>query len=82
MNGNYNSGFPFDVAGSIRQKEYALLNAELSLEPAKLNGLPMSLWGRNLTSHDYIQGALPTNFADLVSWAAPVTYALTAQYRF
>jgi hypothetical protein len=59
VNGNYNSGFPFDVAGSIRQKRYALLNAQLSFEPVNIKGLRLSLWG-DLTDHDYIQGS----FAD------------------
>jgi iron complex outermembrane receptor protein len=82
LNGNYNSGFPFDVGGSIRQKKYALINAELSFEPQGIEGLRLSLWGKNLTKHDYIQGTLPTFAADLVSWAPPRTYGVSAEFKF
>ncbi len=82
VSGNYNSGFPFDVGNHVRQQKYALLNAELSLEPKALPGLRLSIWGSNLTDHDYLQTTLPTGFADLVSWSPPRTYGVRAEYRF
>jgi iron complex outermembrane receptor protein len=82
LSGNYNSGFPFDVNGHIRQKRYALVNAELSLEPKALPGVRLSLWGKNLSNHDYLQGTLPTGFSDSVSWSPPRTYGVRAEYRF
>jgi iron complex outermembrane receptor protein len=82
VNGNYNSGFPFDVNGHIRQHRYALLNAEVSVSPAALPGVRIVAWGKNLTDHDYLQSTLPTAYADLVSWALPRTYGVRAEYRF
>jgi len=82
VNGNYNSGFPFDVNGHIQQKKYALLNAEVSFEPTDLQGLRLVIWGKNLTNHDYIQGSLPTFAADSVSWAPPRTWGGRLEFRF
>jgi iron complex outermembrane receptor protein len=82
VNGNYNSGFPFDAGGHIRQKEYMLVNAELSYSPKGMEGLRVVAWGKNLSNHDYLQGSLPTFYADLVSWAPPRTYGVRLEYRF
>ena len=78
----YNSGFPFDVGNHIRQKEYVLLNGEISFAPSGLQGMRLVVWGKNLTNRDYIAGSLPTTFADSVSWAPPRTYGVRAEYRF
>ncbi len=82
LSGNYNSGFPFDVNGHFRQKKYLLLNAEMSLELKAVSGLRLSVWGSNLTNHDYLQSTLPTGFSDSTSWSAPRTYGVRAEYRF
>jgi iron complex outermembrane recepter protein len=82
VSGTYNSGFPFDVAGHINQKEYALLNGELSFEPAGVPGLRLVIWSRNLTDVDYIAGSLPVQFGDIVSWAPPRTYGVRGEFRF
>lgn len=82
LNGSYNSGFPFDAGGHVRQKKYALVNAELSFSPKGLEGLRLIAWGKNLSDHDYIQGSLPTFYSDLVSWAPPRTYGVRLEYHF
>jgi iron complex outermembrane receptor protein len=82
IGGNYNSGFPFDVNGHIRNTKYFLLNSELSFSPAGAPGIRLVVWGKNLTNHDYIQGSLPTTFSDLVSWAPPRTFGVRAEYKF
>ena len=82
LNGSYNSGFPFDSGGHIRQHKYALVNAEVSFSPKALPGLRIVGWGKNLSDHDYLQGTLPTFYADLVSWAPPRTYGIRLEYRF
>jgi iron complex outermembrane receptor protein len=82
VGGNYNSGFPFDPNGHIRNTKYMLVNMELSVSPAATPGMRFVVWGKNLTDHDYIQGSLPTAFADLVSWAPPRTYGVRAEYKF
>ncbi len=78
----YNSGFPFDVGGHINQKEYVLLNGEISFAPSGLDGLRLVVWGKNLTNRDYIAGSLPTSFGDSVSWAPPRQYGVRAEFKF
>jgi iron complex outermembrane receptor protein len=78
----YNSGFPFDVGGHIKQKEYILLNGEISFAPSGVEGLRLVLWGKNLTDKNYLAGSLPTTFGDSVQWSPPRTYGFRAEYRF
>ena len=78
----YNSGFPFDVGGHIRQKKYVLLSGEISFAPSGIEGLRLVAWGKNLTNRNYIAGSLPTSFADSVSWAPPRQYGVRAEFRF
>ena len=82
LNGNYNSGFPFDVNGHIRQHRYALVNAEASFSPEALSGMRVVLWGKNLSNHNYLQSQLATIFTDLVSYQAPRTYGVRVEYKF
>jgi len=82
LNGNYDAGYFFDPNNRIKQKPYALLNAELSFEPNFMKGLRLVLWGRNLTNHNYLQSVLETNFADAVSWAPPRQYGGRVEFRF
>ena len=78
----YNSGFPFDVGGHIRQKKYVLLSGEISFAPSGIEGLRLVAWGKNLTNRNYIAGSLPTSFANSVSWAPPRQYGVRAEYKF
>ena len=82
VSGNYNSGYPFDPNGHLRQRRYALVNAELSFVPASMPGLRVALWGKNLTDHDYLQSTLPTGFTDATSWSPPRTYGVRAEFTF
>jgi iron complex outermembrane receptor protein len=82
FNGNYDAGFFFDPNNRIKQKAYALLNAEVSFEPNFLKGLRLVLWGKNLTNHNYLQSVLQTDYADSVSWGAPRQYGGRAEFRF
>ncbi len=82
VSGNYNSGFPFDPNGHLRQRRYALVNAELSFVPASVPGLRVALYGKNLSDHDYIQSTLPTGFSDSTSWSPPRTYGVRAEFSF
>ena len=68
--------------GHIRQHRYALINAELSFTPATIPNLRVSVYGRNLTDHDYLQSTLPTFAADLTSWSPPRTYGIRADFTF
>ena len=66
----------------MKQKPYALLNAEISFEPSAIQGLRLVLWGRNLTNHNYLQSVLQTDYADAVSWAPPRQYGGRVEFRF
>ena len=80
--GNYNSGIKYDVAGIIRQREYALLDAELSYAPDGLNGVRLVLWGKNLTNKAYLQSVLTSQFVNGGSFADPRTYGVRAEFKF
>jgi iron complex outermembrane receptor protein len=80
--GNYNSGLNYDVAGIIRQKRYALLDAELSFKPNFLKGLRLVVWGRNLTDKAYIQSVLTSSFVQGASYADPRTFGVRGEFAF
>ncbi len=80
--GNYDAGYFFDPNNRVKQKPYALLNAEVSFAPNAIKGLRIVLWGKNLTNHNYIQSVLETNYADAVSWAAPRQYGGRLEFQF
>ena len=82
VSGNYDAGYFFDPNNRIKQKPYALLNAEMSFAPAGVRGLRLVLWGKNLTNHNYLQSVLETNFADAVSWAAPRQFGGRVEFAF
>lgn len=78
----HNSGSKLEVTGRIRQPSYDLLDAQISLAPRAIDGLAISFWGRNLTDTEYLQGLLQTNFADGISYAAPRTFGVRAEFSF
>jgi iron complex outermembrane receptor protein len=78
----YNDGFKWDVAGRIRQKSYTTVDGELSFAPAAMQNLRLVVWGRNLTDEDVLQSVLTSDFGDGVSYAAPRTFGVRAEYRF
>ena len=82
LGGNYNSGIYFDPLNRVRQKAYALADGEISYSPNSVPGLRVSLWGKNLTNHDYLQGVLETQFLDNGSYADPRTYGVRAEFKF
>ena len=79
---NYNSGYSFDPIGVIRQKAYALVDAQLFFAPARFPGTRVVLWGENLTNHPVIQGALTTALAAVTAYAPPRTFGVKFEYRF
>lgn len=80
--GSYNSGMYFDPGNRIRQDGYILLDGELSLKPAALPAMRVSVWGKNLTNKTYLQSALQSQLADSVSYAEPRTYGVKFEYQF
>lgn len=80
--GNYSSGIYYDPLNRVHQKAYALLDAELSFSPANIRGLRLSIYGKNLTDHDYLQSVLQSQLADQGSYADPRTYGIRAEFGF
>lgn len=78
----HNSGSSFDVSNRLRQQGYTTVDAQLSLEPAGIDGLRLTLWGKNLGNKAYFASFLNSQFADGVSYAEPRTYGLRAEYKF
>jgi iron complex outermembrane receptor protein len=78
----YNNGESLEASGRVRQKAYATVDADLSFSPAGFQNLRVSLWGRNLSNELYIQGTLLTTFADGVTYSAPRTFGVRAEYKF
>lgn len=79
---SYNSGMSFDVGNRVRQREYALLDGEISFAPSAFDGLKLVVWGKNLTNHNYLQSVLESQLGDGVSFANPRTYGVRAEYSF
>ena len=79
---SYNSGQFFDPNNRVEQKEYALVDAELSFAPDALRGARIVFWGKNLTSKAVLQSVLQSGIGDAVSYADPRTYGLRLEYKF
>jgi iron complex outermembrane receptor protein len=79
---NYNSGIYFDPGNRIHQPKYALVDAEISFSPTALPGAKVSVWGKNLTNHDYLQSVLESQIGDAGSYSDPRTYGVRLEYQF
>ena len=79
---SYNSGQFFDPNNRVEQKEYALVDAELSFEPDALRGARIVFWGKNLTSKAVLQSVLESGIGDAVSYSDPRTYGVRLEYKF
>jgi iron complex outermembrane receptor protein len=78
----YNSGFAAESDNLIRQKAFEQLNASATWTLPN-ERTTLSVWGKNLTNQQ-IQGfesTLPYG-GHLVLWSAPLTYGITAGYKF
>jgi iron complex outermembrane receptor protein len=78
----YNSGESLEAFDRVRQGGYVTIDSEVSFSPEAFSKLRVSLWGRNLSNEQYIQGTLLTTFADGVTYSTPRTYGLRAEYKF
>ncbi len=66
----------FDVANTLEQKPYGLLNANLGYS---LQGYELILWGQNLTDSRYVDYAYDFGAVHL---GRPITYGITVRKRF
>jgi len=77
---SYNSGFPFEPDGLLRQDSYSLLNASVEYRPDRHWGI--KLWGRNITDTEYFSARIGTGLGGAVTPSAPRTYGLTVSYDY
>lgn len=78
--GSYNSGFPFETDGVLKQKEYALLNGSLAYWLSERWGV--EVWGKNITGTKYFQQKISTGLGATTARAAPSTYGVTLKFNY
>lgn len=78
--GNYNSGFPFESDGLLRQKKYALLNGSVGYWLTEHWGV--ELWGKNITGTKYFQQKISTGLGATTDRSAPATYGVTIKFDY
>jgi iron complex outermembrane receptor protein len=78
--GSYNSGFPFESDGVLRQRKYALLNGSVGYWLTQNWGV--ELWGKNVTGTKYFQQKLSTALGSTTARAAPATYGVTVKFAY
>jgi iron complex outermembrane receptor protein len=75
----YRSGFYFDVANTIYQPGYGLLNARIGVENDRYGAY---LWGLNLTDQAYRTTATDFGAGVLVAVAPPLTFGATFKVKY
>ena len=78
----FTDSFVLESTNRIVVDGYETLDAELSFAPNALEGLRLVAWGKNLTNKAYLNQAVVSTFADSVSYAAPRTFGVRAEYAF
>jgi len=78
----FSDGFYWEVGNRVRQGAYEVINARIGWTPDRDLGLTVSLWGKNLTNSHYGQAANITTTVDVISFAAPRTYGVSASVEF
>ncbi|MCT2401159.1 TonB-dependent receptor [Novosphingobium mangrovi (ex Huang et al. 2023)] len=78
--GSYNSGFPFESDGTLRQKKYGLLNGSVAYWLNENWGV--ELWGKNVTNTKYFQQKISTGLGATTARAAPATYGVTVKFTY
>lgn len=78
--GSYNSGFPFETDGVLRQDEYMLLNGSVEYRPSEHWGL--EFWMKNLSDTKYFQQKISTGLGATTARAAPRTYGATLRFTY
>jgi iron complex outermembrane receptor protein len=77
----YNDGFYWEPDNRTSQDDYDILNAEIGLTTADEKWW-LRLYGRNLLDSDYSYYSQQSTFGDFVSAAPPLTWGISAEYRF
>ncbi|MPS68274.1 MAG: TonB-dependent receptor [Novosphingobium sp.] len=80
MMGSYNSGFPFETDGVLKQDEYMLLNGSIEYRPTEKWGL--EFWMKNISDTKYFQQKISTGLGATTARAAPRTYGATLRFTY
>jgi iron complex outermembrane receptor protein len=75
----YRSGFWFDVANTLRQPGYGLLNARIGVENERYAA---HIWGTNLTDQRYRVSATDVGAGPLVAVGVPLMVGATVKFKF
>lgn len=78
----YSSGHAMEASNRIRQGAYETVDAELSLEPAGIEGLRLVVWGKNLTDEAYYATLIQSPFGDGATYSDPRTFGVRAEFKF
>lgn len=77
----YNSGFPWEPNGRLRESSYALVNAQVEFA-APEDRWTVTLFGRNLTDTRYLSAVQLATDGDKGATADPITYGIALGVRF
>ena len=80
MLASYNSGFPFESDGLLRQKAFAVANGSIAWWPNENWGV--EVWGKNLTGTKYFQQKISTGLGATTARASPRTYGASLKFDF
>ena len=78
--GSYNSGFPFESDGTLRQRAYGVLNGSVAYWLNEQWGI--ELWAKNFTGTKYFQQKISTGLGATTARAAPATYGVTIRFDY
>ncbi|WP_395397078.1 TonB-dependent receptor [Novosphingobium sp. BL-8A] len=80
MMASYNSGYPFETDGVLRQDAYMLLNGSIEYRPTDRWGL--EFWAKNISDTKYFQQKISTGLGATTARAAPRTYGVTLKFDY
>lgn len=80
MLASYNSGYPFESDGVLRQDAYMLLNGSVEYRPTERWGL--EFWMKNISDTKYFQQKISTGLGATTARAAPRTYGVTLRFDY
>jgi iron complex outermembrane receptor protein len=78
----HSSATSFDLLRRVTQKSYETINAAVSYSPAALNGLRVTVFGKNLANKEYFTGTLLGPTADAPVYSPPRSFGIAAEFSF
>ena len=77
----YNTGFPWDPNGRLRQSSYFLTNGQLEVQSPDKRWA-VAVWGKNLSNAKVFSGVVESTTGDVGEYQDPRTYGVTVSYRY